>query len=307
MKYQSGTIGRKIYLLRVAKEMTQEELASVLCVSAAAVSKWERNQANPSVEMLWTLADFFECSIDELVGREKEQLRRLGSYDEERLRLIELAEELHRCCELCRREGFLALDGEMERYAGSSRFLPFAVRYFLEFISEGMQRENLFALLHNYVRTLPEQEWREGDMIVKCLEMITAGESPEILRETIASYVGMEYRSRMENRNGVSVTMRKREEILDSYRKKTLYSERTNLLELFETAEDSELRAILRNVDNVTLAEALYGASGKVVVRFLANLSERLLRGISEDIDSMQCPEAKILRAQRRVLELSCR
>ena len=70
MEYNRITIGGKLYSLRVAKRMTQEQLAAVLCVSPAAVSKWERNLANPSIEMLWALADYFECTMDELVGRE---------------------------------------------------------------------------------------------------------------------------------------------------------------------------------------------------------------------------------------------
>ena len=53
MEYNRVTIGGKLYSLRVAKRMTQEQLAAVLCVSPAAVSKWERNLANPSIEMLW--------------------------------------------------------------------------------------------------------------------------------------------------------------------------------------------------------------------------------------------------------------
>ena len=39
MEYPKITIGGKIYSLRVAKGMTQEQLAAILCVSPAAVSK----------------------------------------------------------------------------------------------------------------------------------------------------------------------------------------------------------------------------------------------------------------------------
>lgn len=49
MEYNRVVIGGKIYSLRVAKGMTQEQLAVLLCVSPAAVSKWERNLANPSI------------------------------------------------------------------------------------------------------------------------------------------------------------------------------------------------------------------------------------------------------------------
>ena len=54
-------IGGKIYSLRVAKGMTQEQLAAVLCVSPAAISKWERNLSNPSIEMLAALADYLNA------------------------------------------------------------------------------------------------------------------------------------------------------------------------------------------------------------------------------------------------------
>ena len=69
VKFQGVAMGGKIYSLRRAKRMSQEQLAAVLNISPAAVSKWERNLSNPSIEMLWVLADFFECSINELVGR----------------------------------------------------------------------------------------------------------------------------------------------------------------------------------------------------------------------------------------------
>ena len=91
MEHHSIVIGGKIYSLRVAKGMTQEQLAAILCVSPAAVSKWERKLANPSIEMLWEMADYFECSIDELVGREEKRLAKVGIYNSEKLRLVEVA------------------------------------------------------------------------------------------------------------------------------------------------------------------------------------------------------------------------
>ena len=60
IKYPGVAMGGKIYSLRMAKRMSQEQLAAVLNISPAAVSKWERNLSKPSIEMLWTLADFFE-------------------------------------------------------------------------------------------------------------------------------------------------------------------------------------------------------------------------------------------------------
>ena len=105
MGYSRNYMGKRICSLRAARGMTQEQLADMLCVTPAAVSKWERNLAVPSLEMLWVLADYFDCTIDELVGRRQEQLERMGIYDEDRLRLVGIAGDLQRCGEISRQQG----------------------------------------------------------------------------------------------------------------------------------------------------------------------------------------------------------
>ncbi|MBO5229056.1 MAG: helix-turn-helix transcriptional regulator, partial [Lachnospiraceae bacterium] len=188
MKHNRITVGGKIYSLRVAKGMTQEQLAAILCVSPTAVSKWERNLANPSIEMLWELADYFECSIDELVGREEKRLAKVGIYDDAKMRLVEVAEELLKCSEISRKEGLLALDERMKLYEGESRFLLFAIHFFLQSFMKRMEFEVTFELLENYVATLAEDEQREGHMITQVLKNIASGANPEFLKEIIASY-----------------------------------------------------------------------------------------------------------------------
>ena len=41
-------LGERIYQLRIAKEMTQADLADALDVSRHSVSKWENNSAVPA-------------------------------------------------------------------------------------------------------------------------------------------------------------------------------------------------------------------------------------------------------------------
>lgn len=65
------TVGKKIYELRKMKNMTQENLAAELGVSVAAVSKWETGNSIPDILMLCSIADFFDVSTDELLGRSK--------------------------------------------------------------------------------------------------------------------------------------------------------------------------------------------------------------------------------------------
>lgn len=64
-------LGSKILELRRQKNITQEELAAALGVTAAAVSKWENNYTLPDVLMLGALADYFTVTTDELLGRAK--------------------------------------------------------------------------------------------------------------------------------------------------------------------------------------------------------------------------------------------
>ena len=62
-------IGSNILNLRKQKNVTQEALAAELGVTAAAVSKWEKGYTLPDILMLCALADYFEVTTDELLGR----------------------------------------------------------------------------------------------------------------------------------------------------------------------------------------------------------------------------------------------
>ena len=114
----------------------------------------------------------------------------------------------------------------------------------------------------------------------------------------------MGYWEKLEDMNKTARNKRTREEIIGRYRDKKLFSERTNLLEGFKQVGDFEIQVILRNLDNETLVAALCGASGVIVEGFLANLSDRLLYFVSEDIDRWEGDEEEILAAQRRVLAI---
>lgn len=70
-------IGEKIKAKRREREFTQEELAAILGVSKAAVSKWENGESYPDVEMLPQIAQLFHMSMDELFD--------FSSFDIERM------------------------------------------------------------------------------------------------------------------------------------------------------------------------------------------------------------------------------
>ncbi len=81
-------LGNKIRELRRANNLTQEQLAATLNISAQAVSKWEMGASYPDMTMIPTLAAFFKVTLDELfdfdvknVDKEIEDIRlEYGKY-----------------------------------------------------------------------------------------------------------------------------------------------------------------------------------------------------------------------------------
>lgn len=63
-------LGQRIYQLRTARNMSQEELADLLAVSRQSVSKWENNNAVPDLDKLLGLSEVFGITLDELVKGE---------------------------------------------------------------------------------------------------------------------------------------------------------------------------------------------------------------------------------------------
>ena len=57
--------------LRNDAGLKQEELASSLEVTQRKISYWETGKIEPDLSSLWKIADFFDVSIDFLIGRKE--------------------------------------------------------------------------------------------------------------------------------------------------------------------------------------------------------------------------------------------
>ena len=61
-------ISSNLIKLRKHNKLTQAELASFVGYSDKSVSKWETGETTPSVEILKTLADFYNVTVDDLLS-----------------------------------------------------------------------------------------------------------------------------------------------------------------------------------------------------------------------------------------------
>ncbi len=75
--------GERLRKLRIEKKVSQPKLAEILDVDVSTIGKWEIHNATPSARTLIELADFFNVSVDYLLGRETENKNISLAFDEE--------------------------------------------------------------------------------------------------------------------------------------------------------------------------------------------------------------------------------
>lgn len=69
------SIGTTIKTLRRGRDLTQEELADILGVSAKAVSQWENDRTAPDLSQIPAICTYFDISADTLLGIDTVQRR----------------------------------------------------------------------------------------------------------------------------------------------------------------------------------------------------------------------------------------
>lgn len=95
---EQNRMGRFLALLRKSAGMTQRELAGRLLVSDKTVSRWERGESAPDLDLIPVLAELFGVTADELLrgergaapvedARRERELRRLLAHAGTRLRI----------------------------------------------------------------------------------------------------------------------------------------------------------------------------------------------------------------------------
>ena len=84
-------LAQKLREFRKKQGLTQEQLAEAMGVTVGAVSKWESGSSTPDVSLVLELADFFETSVDVLLGYTQQSASLEGSV--RRLRELRIQKE----------------------------------------------------------------------------------------------------------------------------------------------------------------------------------------------------------------------
>ena len=75
--------------IRIAKKISQVELAKTIGVTKQSVSNWENDNIQPSIEMLCRIADALSVTADYLLGRDEKRYIEVTELSEEAIQSVQ--------------------------------------------------------------------------------------------------------------------------------------------------------------------------------------------------------------------------
>lgn len=78
---------KNLKLLRKQHNLSQKEIGNIFHASQNTVSQWENGTRKPSYDIIQEIADYFDVSVDYLLGRQ-EQLPELNNKDQKEIQKI---------------------------------------------------------------------------------------------------------------------------------------------------------------------------------------------------------------------------
>ena len=91
-------LGSRLKLLRESNKLKQEDITKKFSLSGSAYSQYENNKRRPTYELLLKFADFYDVSLDYLLGRIDTHYpvspKKMGRYTEDELSVIYMLHEM---------------------------------------------------------------------------------------------------------------------------------------------------------------------------------------------------------------------
>ena len=126
-------LAQNIRVFRKEKGLTQEQLAEVFDVTVGAIHKWEAGLSTPDVSVLMELADFFDISMDTLLG-----------FDLRDNRVKELAKRLRNMTDRMEKDGLQEAEKALLKYPHSIEVVHEAAYMYQAFASTIADKEKYF-------------------------------------------------------------------------------------------------------------------------------------------------------------------
>ena len=156
-------LAENIRSCRKQRKMTQEQLAEVLGVTVGAVYKWESGLSLPELKLIMEMADFFDTSVDVLLGYEIKD-NRLKATVERLTGLIHAENE----------EGLAEAEKALKRFPHSFDIVYFAAILYMIFGGKDHDEKKLN---------------RAAELLEECLVLLPQNTNPNISEISIYDYL----------------------------------------------------------------------------------------------------------------------
>ncbi len=296
-------IGKIIYSYRKMNRLSQEDLAVIVGVSTAAVSKWERDISIPDVDILVKLADCFEISLDKLLGRSQSQQTAINFNNQKEADRYYSALEILECFSLARKEGLLAVEENINNKTKDvNPFLKFTVNYFMQGFNKQMTPVEVKEYLLMYAES--EADPLTAKMICETTALIFSGENETVVKEWLRAFLGRKYAHLIPDDESEQRWKMSREDAIEYYSKIQAGLKDTGILGELASCDDRCIQQILRLADNDDVVNAMLGASVEVRKKLFSNLANRFIILVGEDMLKGTYDVEQIMTAQEKLMRI---
>ncbi len=328
-------IGSKLKEARMRTEYTQEQVAEAIGVSRQTISNWENEKYYPDIVSVIKMSDLFDVSLDYLLkGKETKPMLSYIDYLEESTNTVKSKQRLTKMMQvgiyivlwaacllwfwLGRGSGggfamgfslitfyfvlpvstfvisiLIGKDGSWGMWKWMMPFF-FGVMYALENFGTFLMANNIACGNQN----LPSVEDAVPGFVISLLGLLIG----MVMSICKRKKKGMQEEEKFSDVKMKEFDAEKNDDIITKYISKRAS---INILEPLANIEDKKVQLILREINNTTLLYALAGASGKVCVKFMKNLSGRMLRFLDEQLQTETFEEESIKEAQIKILQVA--
>ena len=172
-------LSENIRTFRKGRKLTQEQLAEVLGVTPGAVYKWEAGLSVPDIALIVEMADFFDTSVDALLG-----------YEMKDNHVDAIVKRMRECRRKKDREGLAEAEKALKRYPHSFLIVKESAAIFRAFGIECKDK----AMLH-----------RALELLERSRLLLDQNTDPEINDQTICAKIAETYLGLNEVDKGVEL------------------------------------------------------------------------------------------------------